>query len=140
MTEIKKQPDVKPGLTRQEWEKNCEHYAEDAFYTPPERFLFRHYDEVDQKLVCWRPMVGMEKYTVNDINGGFYGVYDTRDVAYYIKSGTWVVIDEPGFFERADVERLERELAEKKELLRGTLRQGIENIRKNAANSNMNLD
>ena len=113
--ETKKKPDVKPGLTREEWEERCEHYADDAFYTPPEKFLFRHYDEPEaQRLICWRPMVGIEKYSVEGLNGGFYGLYDTRDVSYYIKSGTWIVIDDEGYFKRCEIARLERELAELK--------------------------
>lgn len=115
MTDPKKKtqaPDIKPGMTREEWEKNCEYYAEDAFYTPPDKFLFRHYDEPEsQRLVCWRPMVGIEKYQVSGVHGGFYGLYETRDVSYYIKSGTWIVIDDPEFFRQAEIAELEAKLA-----------------------------
>lgn len=109
-------------MTREEWHKRCEYglNAEDAFYTPPEKFLFHHYDEPsDTLLICWRPMVGIEKYQVEGTKGGFYGVYDTRDVTYYLKSGTWVMVDSGTFFEDAEIAELERQLAEKKKIREG---------------------
>jgi hypothetical protein len=108
-----KKSDIKEGLTREEWEKQCEHYSMDAFYTPPTQFLFHHYDEDTSKvLVCHRPMIGIEKYVVEGKNGGYYGVYNTRDVSYYIKSGTWIIVEDPEYFIQHEIEQLERKLAD----------------------------
>lgn len=98
-------PDVRQDLLSDaEFERNCAHYADWAFYTPPEQFLFHHYDESpDDMRVCHRPMIGMEKYVVNGVNGGNYGIYDTRDVTRYLKNGTWVEIDSERFFAEREV-------------------------------------
>lgn len=107
-----KKPDIREDLmTKEEWEKRCEHYVDYAFATPPEKFLFHHYDEPDTKLlVCHRPMVGIEKYMVEGVNGGHYGVYDTRDIMYYLKSGTWIEVESEEFFRQAEIQELERRL------------------------------
>ena len=100
-------------------EYNCAHYSEFAFYTPPERFLFHHYDEpADELLICHRPMIGMEKYVVEGTKGGFYGVYDTRDVTKYLKTGTWVEVESGDYFTKLDIAELEAQLAKKKALLK----------------------
>jgi hypothetical protein len=106
-------PDIKPGLSREEWDERCARYAEDAFYTPPEEFLFHHYDD-NLVLVARCPMIGIERYVVNGKQGGFYGIYDTRDITYYIKSGTWVVVDDPDYFKQQEIAELEARLAELK--------------------------
>jgi hypothetical protein len=113
----KKQPDIREDLmTREEWEKNCELYADYAFATPPDKFLFYHYDEDPKNvLVCHRPMVGIEKYVVEGIKGGFYGTYDTRDIMYYLKSGTWIEVESAEFFRQAEIASLERRLQQLKD-------------------------
>lgn len=110
------QPDVRADLLSDEqFDYNCRHYAEWAFYMPPDRFLFHHYDEpADKLLICARPMVGIEKYIVNDKNGGFYGLYDTRDVTKFLKTGTWIEVEDDAFFIRNDIASLKQRLEEKK--------------------------
>jgi len=111
-----KKPDVRTDLVSdEEYERNCELYADWGLFTAPEKFLFHHYDErPDKVLVCRRPMLGLEKYVVEGINGGFYGIYDTRDVNKYLKTGTWIEIESTGFFERVEIEEMEHSLAQKK--------------------------
>lgn len=111
-----KKPDIRTDLmTEEEFERNCLHYSDFAFFTPPERFLFHHYDEdPEELLIAHRPMPMIEKYVVNDMAGGFYGTYDTRDVSKHLKMGTWVQVPDEGFFIKADISRLERELEEKR--------------------------
>jgi hypothetical protein len=64
-----------------------------------EHFLFYHYD----KEVL--------------IYGGFYGTYDTRVVTWYIKSGTWGIVEDKNFFVEAEIANLERQLEEKRKEL-----------------------
>ncbi|WP_424624480.1 hypothetical protein [Achromobacter marplatensis] len=111
-----KKADIRTDLlTDEEFDRNCMLYADWAFYTPPEQFLFHHYEEpADELLICHRPMIGIEKYVVSGVNGGHYGVYDTRDVTKYLKTGTWVQVDNPAFFLSREVSDLERQLTEKK--------------------------
>jgi hypothetical protein len=106
------QPDIRTDImSREEWEKNCEHYADYAFDTPPDKFLFHHYDEpATTLLVAHRPMVGIEKYVVEGICGGFYGTYDTREIMYYLKSKTWIEVESEEFFRQAEIKELERKL------------------------------
>lgn len=101
-------------LTREQWEERCATSIE-AFYTPPEQFLFHHYDDPSKAtLICTRPMVGIERYRVDDAKGGFYGLYDTRDVTFYLKSGTWVQVEEGTFFIDLEIASLERQLEQKR--------------------------
>ena len=112
-------PDIRQDLlSDEEFENNCFHYADWAFYTPPEEFLFHHYDESpDNVLICHRPMIGIEKYVVNGLNGGFYGTYDTRDVTKYLKNGTWIEVPSKKYFAELKVKNLEYDLEKaKKEL------------------------
>jgi len=114
-----KLPDIRTDvLTDKQFEYNCAHYADWAFYTPPEQFLFHHYDEpTDRLLICHRPMVGMEKYVVSGVDGGHYGVYDTRDVTKWLKNGTWIEVQDPTFFLKREVAGLEQQLDQKKAAL-----------------------
>lgn len=109
------QPDVRQDLINDEqFDYNCAHYADWAFYTPPEQFLFHHYDEpADKQLICYRPMAGLEKYVVEGVDGGFYGVYDTRTVIKYLKTGTWVELPSELFFAEAELIQARKALAEK---------------------------
>lgn len=114
-------PDIRQGLSLEQWERECMHYADAAFFTPPEKFLFHHYDEPSDKLLmCHRPMAGMEKYVVSGTQGGCYGIYETRDVTYYLKSGTWVEVPSEKYFAQAEVERLRSELADAERKLQMT--------------------
>ena len=116
-----KNPDIRTDVISDiEYNKNCEKYADWAFFTPPEEFLFYHYDELPQLpeniLYCSRPMIGMEKYTVSGVNGN-YGVYDTRDVVKFIQTKTWIIIDSKDIFIKRDIRELENKLKEKKDEL-----------------------
>jgi hypothetical protein len=107
-------------LTREQWIQRCAFNAEDAFYTPPEQFLFRHYDESsssDSLLICQRHGPGLERYDVINAIGEYFGVYDTRTVTYYIKSGTWVMKEDPTFFLCREITALEHQLQQKKQQL-----------------------
>lgn len=116
MDKPKLKPDIRTDImTREEWERRCMISPGYAFATPPEKFLFHHYDEPpDKLLVCNRPMIGIEKYIVSGMNGGHYGTYDTRDIMYYLKSGTWVEVESEEFFKQCEIQELERRLAELK--------------------------
>lgn len=109
-----KRPDIRTDIISDaEYEYNCAHY-EWAFYTPPERFMFHHYDEPPENImVCHRPMIGMERYCVEKLEGGFCGIYDTREVSKYIKTKTWIVIDDNGYFIKSDIAELKNKLSEK---------------------------
>lgn len=109
-----KHDDIKPGLSVEEWERRCMHYAEDAFYTPPDAFLFRHYDE-KTVLKCERGVLGGnyfgDMYFVHGHDApGYYGAYTTRDVAYYLKSGTWVEVPSASYFADRKVQELRKAL------------------------------
>lgn len=105
-------------MTRQEFEQNCAHYADFAFYTPPDQFLFRHYDE-NKVLMCSRGVIGNnfagDLYFVSGHQTTYreyYGAYQTRDVTYYLKSGTWIEVPSAEFFAEAKVAEIRRSLAE----------------------------
>jgi hypothetical protein len=112
-------PDIRTDLLSDEqFDYNCMHHTEWAFYVPPEKFMFHHYDETaDKPLIAERPMVGIERYVVNDFQGNFYGLYDTRAITRYIKTGTWVLLDSEELFLKRDVAQLEKQLTEKKTAL-----------------------
>lgn len=106
-------------LTREEFDRNCMHYADWALYTPPEQFLFHYYsDSPESPLWCHRPMVGMEKYVVNDMAGRFYGVYDTRDITFYLKTKTWIELPSEIFFAENDFAKAKRALKEQEDKLK----------------------
>lgn len=99
-------------LTEEQFLHNCAHYPDFAFFTPPEQFLFHHYDEpADKPLICHRPMVGIEKYVVEG-PAGFMGVYDTRTVTLYLKTETWIMLPSETYFKDLKIKDLERQLAE----------------------------
>ncbi|USV40973.1 hypothetical protein [Xanthomonas phage BUDD] len=105
-------------LTRAEFDRNCRHYAEWAYYTPPDRFIFHYWeDSVEEARICERPMLGMERYVVSGTKGGHYGIYDTRDVTFYLKTRTWIEIPSEKFFAEADVAEAQRKLDEAKQRL-----------------------
>jgi hypothetical protein len=117
-----KKPDIRQDLlTREQFDRN---YSDWAFYALPDQFLFHHYDE-EKVLICSRLEIasrvcivaGIEKYVVEGKTGDFYGIYDTRDITWYIKSGTWVIVEEPNFLVNLEIAQLERKLVEKRKEL-----------------------
>jgi hypothetical protein len=108
-------PDIRTDfMSDEEFDQNCANYAEYAFFTPPEQFLFHHYDEDPNKpLICHRPM-RMERYVVNGITGGFYGIYDTRDVSKFILNKTWIIVPSDKFFLTSEISELEANLKKRK--------------------------
>jgi hypothetical protein len=64
-------------------------------------------------LVCIRP-AGIEKYEAHFADGsGYCGVYDTRTVRWYIKSGTWVILESDEYFLNHDIAELQDKLKAK---------------------------
>lgn len=103
-------------LTHEQWIQRCAFRSEDAFYTPPEQFLFHHYDE-SEVLICCRQGIGVEKYDITNQAGEYYGMFTTRTVTYYIKSGTWVMVEDPTYFLKREIAELEHKLQQKKQQL-----------------------
>ena len=105
-------------MTDEQYQENCFQFASFAFAVPPDEFRFHHYDEPANKLlICRRPMIGLERYQVDDEHGGFYGLYNTKDVMKYITTKTWIVVESKEFFANAEIERLQKRINEiKKEL------------------------
>lgn len=109
-------PDINPKLSRAEWDRQCEHYFDCAYYCPPDAFLFHHYDE-SGLLKCERGIVG-GNYTGDTyfVHGhdtpGYYGAYNTRDIAYYLKSGTWVEVPSAVYFATRKVDEIRAALAD----------------------------
>lgn len=115
-----KNEDIKPGMSREDWELQCMHYFDCAFYIPPDAFIFRHYDEKEE-LKCERGMIGGnytgDLYFVHGMKGGYYGAYATRDVTFYLKSGTWVELPSAEYFAAREVAELRASLIEAEEKL-----------------------
>lgn len=89
------QPDIRTDiLSDEEYAYNCMHYTDWAFFSPPEKFLFHHYDE-DKILICFT--IPNDKFCVVDIMGNFYGEYRTKTVSKYLKTWTWILVESEKF-------------------------------------------
>lgn len=92
-------PDIRTDiLTEEEFTYNCMHYSEWAFFTPPDKFLFYHYD-TDKLLICFRYN---DKFSVVDMMGNFYGQYKIKTVSMYLKTCTWILVESEKFWDTID--------------------------------------
>lgn len=102
-------------MTREQFDQNCMNYSDFALYTPPDRFMFYHYEDPSTVFACERGVIGQnyagDKYFLTDVQkGGYYGVYETLDITYYIKSETWIVVDDNDYFDLRDIRNLEKKI------------------------------
>lgn len=110
-------------MSEAEYERRCAHYANYAFATPPDRFLFHYYqdDPTEGLMAASRPMP-MEKYVVQRVSdGGYCGTYSTRNIMRFIAMGTWIKVDSKVFFARQALEDARRVVAEKEAALQDAI-------------------